>query len=287
MNSMTDRGCLFFNFGTKCLNMLLVALFTLRRHYDGAVTVLLTDVPDEESFRASLSSLDIDFRSFSRVGYHRSSLRTKIVDLSPYRTTLTLDSDLLFLGSPEPLWQPLEDSGVLVTRFHPNPYGIGGYAEQPGFAYRLGHFNDVAHLVSPNEFKRATVRLLKEGIDINVGVMGFARPQADMFLSELSESMGADPAINLIDESLTNILIPKYPHYLADEKWNCPADEMFRKTPLSDAKIIHYFADGCVVGGRRFGRNRETEAGKLWFKAFEEMREQLSVQQWTGFESLP
>ncbi len=284
---MTDRGCVFFNFGTKCLNMLFVALFTLRRHYDGAVTVLLTGVPDEEDFRASLSSLDIDFRSFSRAGYHKCSLRAKIEDLSPYRTTLIFDSDLLFLDSPEPLWQPTEDSGILVTRFHPNPYGIGGSAEQPGFAYRLGHFNEVSHLVNPEDFKRATTRLLEEGIDINVGVMGFTRPQANNFLVEFSESMKADPAINLIDESLTNVLITKYSHYLADEKWNCPADEMFRKTPLSDAKIVHYFGDGCVVDGRRLGRNHETEAGKLWFKTFDEMREQLPIQQWTEFEILP
>ena len=44
--TQADRGCVFFNFGTKCLSMLLVALFTLRQHYDGAITVFLSDVPD-------------------------------------------------------------------------------------------------------------------------------------------------------------------------------------------------------------------------------------------------
>ena len=44
--------------------------------------------------------------------------------------------------------------------------------------------------------------------------------------------------IPLVDESLTNMLIAEFQHHLADESWNFPADEMFRRTRLSDAKIV-------------------------------------------------
>ena len=284
---MNERGCVFFNFGTKCLNMLLVALFTLRRHYDGAITVFMSEVPDEAGLRHALSSLDLDFRPFSQEDYIHSSLRTMIIERSPYRATLTLDSDLLFCESPEPLWQPLEDAGILVTRFFPNPYGIGGEPGRPGFAYRLGHFQAVAHLVTPEQFERAAGRLLNDSIDINAGVMGSTKPRGDAFLAELSRGIERGRTILLVDESLTNVLIPGFRHNLADESWNCPADEMFRRTHLSDARIAHYFADGQVVDGRRLGRNRATEAGKLWFEAFDEIQEQLPVDRWTGFENLP
>ena len=43
-------------------------------------------------------------------------------------------------------------------------------------------------------------------------------------------------------------------------------------------RSFHYFADGIVLDGRRLGRNRETEPGKLWFDAFDQMKEHLPVQ---------
>jgi hypothetical protein len=67
----------------------------------------------------------------------------------------------------------------------------------------------------------------------------------------------------LLDEMLVVALIGDYPHFLADEIWNCPADECFRRTNLADAVIIHYFADGHhLFGNQRMGRNPGTWAGK-------------------------
>jgi hypothetical protein len=92
-------------------------------------------------------------------------------------------------------------------------------------------------------------------------------------------------SIPLVDETLTNLLIADFEHHLADESWNCPADEMFRRTPLREARIVHYFADGVVLDdSRRLGRNRETEAGRAWFDAFDEMRAELPIEQWTTLE---
>jgi hypothetical protein len=80
--------------------------------------------------------------------------------------------------------------------------------------------------------------------------------------------IGRDLKVVLLDEMLVVALIDRYPHFLADEIWNCPADEYFRRTNLSDAVAIHYFADGVhLFNDRRLGRNPQTWAGRKWYEA--------------------
>ncbi len=282
-----SKGCVFFNFGTKCINNLLVAVYSLRLHYSGEVTVLLDNAPYREKLERDLAPLNLNFKTFHLGDNTYSSLRTLVFDQSPYATTLAFDSDLLFQASPEPLFAPTEQHGLLVTRFYPNPYGAYGRPEKQEFGSRLRRIESINHLFTPEEIEKARKRLLLDRIDVNVGVMGLSQPKGLPFFEEYSRLIEKGRGIELIDESLANLLIARYPHYLAEEEWNCPADNIFRKTALSEAKIIHYFADGYEPFGKRLGRNRATEAGQIWFKTFKEMHQTLPVAYWQKFDTLP
>jgi hypothetical protein len=176
------RGCVFFDFGTRCALQLLVSIHSLRKYYDGPITVFLA--PDEHSnalkqdierFGATVSRMDNLSKSYDR---HRIFIE------SPYATTLSFDSDIIFRGPVDALWEPLEQEGVLVTRFYAPPYGVDGKARSHGFASRIQLLSNAKALLEPATFERALKRMVDERIDINVGVLGVSRPKGDMLLGD-------------------------------------------------------------------------------------------------------
>lgn len=277
----SDRGCLFFNFGESCALRLLVAVFSLRRFYDGPITTFLARDPAGIRLRAQLEQLGSEVVFDDRIS--KSWDRHHLFLESPYRSTLVFDSDLLFQGPIDDLWAPLEREGVLATRFFPPLYGVDGSPDRPrGRVYRMGLMEQLRDLVDADAYSTAIRRLVDERIDINVGVMGISRPKGDAFLNDWSALMerGRHADIMILDELLVVVLLPGYRHFLADEAWNCPADEYFRRTNLADARVIHYFADGHNVRGTRLGRNPATWAGKKWFEVYREAGEQIDLEHW-------
>ncbi|MCB1471618.1 MAG: hypothetical protein H6878_09545 [Rhodobiaceae bacterium] len=277
------RGCVYFNFGTGYALHLLVSIHTLRKHYDGPVTVFLKPDAHSDRLKRDVEALGVDVVYLDRLS--RSFDRHRIFEASPYPTTLSLDSDIVFRGPIDALWEPLEREGVLVTRFHAPAFGIDGTPQTPREHNRKGFLDDVRPLLAPQIYERAVDRLVREGIDINIGVLGIARPRGDSFLNAWARAMeaGRDLRPPLMDEMLVNALVGEHSHHLADEKWNCPADECFRRTSLADAVAIHYFGDACGLLGRnsrRMGRNVDTWAGRIWYRTYFEMAESFDLSYW-------
>ena len=101
-----------------------------------------------------------------------------------------------------------------------------------------------------------------------------------------SKAGGKD--ILLLDEMLVVALAEHHPHYLADEQWNCPADEKYRSIDPAEAKILHFFLDGAIIDGRRIGRNVETWTGRQWFEAYRAAKADIDLSRWRlGDEYFP
>jgi len=262
------RGCVYFNFGKRYALHLVVSVHSLRRHYDGPVTVFLLDEPHTTALKRDLEKLGASVVVTDRLS--KSGDRHLVFRESPYETTLLFDSDIIFRAPIDDLWEPLEREGALVTRFATPPSG------------RLKMLEGVAPLVGRERYERAVIRVRDERVDINVGVMGFARPRGDAFLAEWSDCMeqGRGKDILLLDEMSVVALAEHHPHYLADEQWNCPADEMFRSIDPAEAKILHFFLDGAVIDGRRIGRNVETWTGRQWFEAYRAAKADIDLSRW-------
>ncbi|MBL8894401.1 MAG: hypothetical protein JNJ53_07360 [Rhizobiales bacterium] len=222
-------------------------------------------------------SIDSLSKSFDR---HRLFLE------SPYQSTLALDSDLIFRASIDPLWEPLEQSGVLLTRFYAPPFGVDGTRERPGFANRMAFLAGIRRLIDKDLYERTVRRLLVDRIDINIGVMGISRPTGDAFLADLASHLerGRPHAIPLLDEMLVVALAGKHQHRLVNEIWNCPADEFFRRTNLADARVIHYFAEGHAVHGIALGRNPNTWAGLKWRTQFDQAVSRVPLHRWSSYD---
>lgn len=264
----SGRGCVYFNFGANYALHLVVSLYSLRKYYDGPVTVFLAPDRHAGKLTRTLEQLGADVRLLD--GLSKSCDRHRLFYESPYETTLSFDSDIIFRAPIDDLWEPLEREGVLVTRFFPDP------------SSRLLMLKAIRPLVDEARYQRAVRRIADEEVDINIGVMGISRPRGDGFLAEWTEHMekGRDRSILLLDEMLVVALVGDYPHYLADEIRNCPADDIFRRTDPREAKVLHYFCDGAIIDGQRMGRNPKTWCGQFWFATYFEAKVNLGLRQW-------
>lgn len=262
------RGCVYFNFGKRYALHLVVSVHSLRRHYDGPVTVFLLDEPHTAALKRDLEKLGASVVVTDRLS--KSGDRHLVFRESPYETTLLFDSDIVFRAPIDDLWEPLEREGALVTRFFPDP------------KIRIWMVDKVKPLIGAERHERVVRRITDERLDINVGVMGVSRPRGDGFLDAWGDCMerGRDGPYVLLDEMSVVALFDEHPHYLADEMWNCPADEMFRRTDPAHAKILHYFMDAVVIDGRRMGRNMKTWAGQRWRDAYLAAKADVDLKHW-------
>ena len=237
-----------------------------------------------------MARFSINIKRFRFSNIHRTRIKPYLFTLSPYKTTLMFDGDVLFLKNFDELWQPLEEKGFLLTRFHANPYGVNGTATDHRWAYRLGHLEDIRPLLSEEEFFAARKKLLEDKVDINIGVMGYSRHRGNVFMRDflirIKKAKKRKMTTSCLDEMIILALSNKYPHYLAEEKWNCPADVFFKKTSLKEAVIVHYFADGTQVEGCKMGRQADTEAGRLWFSKFNELSEKIDLSYWKKYDEV-
>lgn len=275
----SGRGCVFFNFGTAYALRLLVSIYSLRKFYDGPITVFLAPDENSDALGQDIHKIGADVALMDQLS--STCDRYRVFTESPFEATLSFDSDIVFRGSIDALWEPLERDGVLVTRFFAPLYGVEGTAASPGFGNRMALLENIQDLVERSTYDRAVQRLA-DRIDINIGVLGVSRPRGDGFLADWAECMerGRNRAILLLDEMLVVALVGDYPHYLADESWNCPADEYFRRTNLADASIIHYFADAHFLLGHRMGRNPATWAGRIWYACYFEAATAHDLKRW-------
>ncbi|MFT7529860.1 MAG: hypothetical protein ACI9FD_000863 [Gammaproteobacteria bacterium] len=275
-----NHGCVFFNYGSACVLRLLVAIYTLRKYYDGPVSVLLVEDDNSDRLARELELLHCQVIYIDQLS--KSWHRHKLIEASPYQTSLLFDSDLIFQSPIDDLWSLTKSNGLLLTRFYAPPWGIDGSEIRPCGLSRVGLLKGVRELVAADTFSNALNRMLVDRIDINIGVMGVERDLSGSFLNDLSNAMekSISGKITLLDEMLVVALSAKHSHYLADEAWNCPADEFFRRTNLADAHIIHYFADNERVGGARLGRNPATWAGKKWYINYKSAANDLNLRYW-------
>jgi hypothetical protein len=277
--SPQKRGVVIFHFGYEYGLRLLVCLYTLRKYYSGPVTVFLRDDKASKELRPLIEKMDISVEM--KRGMSQSFDRHRVFLESPYESTLSIDSDTIFQGPIDELWEPLEREGCLVTRCRIPSYGVEGTPQRPGWGNRVGHLQSVKTLLTQTDFDGAMDRLLR-GTDINIGMLGFSRPKGNAFLQDWTEHMERGQKLRavIMDEILIVSLYWKYPHALVEDKWNCPASEYFRQSNVGDARMIHYFSDGTWIFGARIGRSTSSWAGRKWFEAYREAELHMDLKRW-------
>lgn len=258
------RGIIYYNAGTSCLVRLAVSITSLRKHYLGPLTVISEGPESAECSRliAEDPRIKADFMEVD-LGIPPGTSRTylakpKIVTVTPYDTTLWIDSDTLIKGDVTPMLDAAEKHQFAVCQFtnwQSNGSRIAKRIKAWGTWY-------------PDWVETA----LNFGPAINCGVVAFRRD------SELMRDWyglalpGREQFI--ADETCCQLILPRYPHIVMEPKFNCSCKYDDPNKP--DTRIIHFH-------GRKHCRPGLPFNAPLWIDAYEEtMRLNIgSINSWT------
>jgi len=252
------HGCLFFNFGDKCVLRLLTALYTLRKVYSGPVTVMLAKNDTwNELVKDDIKRLGCDYEFFDMEKLCRRNLKSVLkpglFKNSCFDTTLMFDGDLVFRSSPEDLFNLTKASGFLVTHFS------HWYADGRTIKKRVNTLKD---LLTAEELKKS----LEHHPAINIGVMGYNKGNGDACRDEWEKLTLAGAGRFIIDEIAAQCVYHKYPHHVADCSWNTSCRNA---AELLTADIVHYH------GNKHTSPNRL--ASRFWWACVKELSEAKSV----------
>jgi predicted SAM-dependent methyltransferase len=248
-----SRGVIYYNVGTSCAARLLVSLSSLRKFYDGPVTILSEGDESRPLCSAIALALGADFKEWDCCvpdGANRAYLAKTNYHLgTPYGTTLALDSDTLILGPVDELFPLIEKHEFCVAQ---QADWLSDGRRVSGRLRKWWKF-----------FPEMIEKAVSYGPAINCGVIGFRRDAkicGDWFKHAI---VGRENFIP--DEVSCQMLLPGYPHFVLDGRWNrsCKYDN----PEAPETRIIHYHGKKHCRHGLPFG-------GDKWVKQFDSVCEQ-------------
>lgn len=250
--SSPSTGCMFFNFGDKCVIRLLVALHTLRRYYKGPVTVMLAK-DDAANVKAEPDikklGCDVQWFDLNRITRRnvKSVLKPGLLKESPYDVTLIFDGDLVFRASPEPLFAHTLSRGFLVTSFN------NWWADQRPIKGRVAGMKDALTQGELEESQRHHEA-------INVGVLGYEKGRGDVLHKAWEDLTLKAKGKFIVDEIAMQCVFYKYPCYVTGPEWNSSCRN---NNELNSAKIVHYHGNKHTSLKRTSSRLWWAELGRL------------------------
>ena len=251
---MRSRGVLYYNIGRKCLSRLGVSIFSLRKHYSGPVTVIWSGKESGNECKKLLNSpLDInlvEMKSDVSEGFHKAFMdKTLVHTVTPYDTSIFLDTDTLVVGKIDELFDYAEEYEFICTQF--SDWVTTGRA----MAGRIQQFNGLDPL--------AVKEALKPGPGLNVGVYSFIKESK--FMADWNKLTMPGRNFNLPEESACMVYRHRYPHKVVDQKFNCSC--RYSNTHNPDIRIIHYHGDKHC----RNTNNKFIYSADLWMNHYEEI----------------
>jgi hypothetical protein len=114
---MNTKGVIYYNRGTKCTIRLLVSLYSLRKHYDGSVTVICSG-DQEQWFLDTLKKFNADVIYIPyREGVGSLVLKASLWRHSPYDLTMFMDADTIVLNPIDEYFELIEEHDFVTGNF--------------------------------------------------------------------------------------------------------------------------------------------------------------------------
>ena len=246
-----SSGVIYYNKGTKCLIRLFVSLFSLRKVYDGPVTVVLEGEQEEHVFDI-LKELGVGCAVIEDTGNYPLVTKTILYRYSPYDKTLFIDADTIVMKPIDGFFSYLDENDFVVTDFC-EWKTTGGMMSQ-----RIKKWSGVC----PEYMEDA----LAYGKAVNTGVFGF-RKDAKIFeewydVTKRGYEAGTG---HIPDELACQILLPRYEHLMVDRSWN-ESGKFNLENWKETTKIMHFH-------GRKHCGDRDTNL--MWKRMYWGMRNSI------------
>lgn len=247
MEDGLSRGVIMFNCGKKCIPRMIVCLRSLRKHYDGNLTVFL-EGPHEKALIDGIRDqfkANVVYREVSPSKYRALLRKIEICQDSPYDLSIVLDTDTIVVGDFSELFEAAKGHDLAIPHFAGWSSGgktIGGRVK--GYAP-----------LKPDYIEAA----LKYGPAINCGV--FAWPRGTPIFKEwlpIADWGDNTAHIYIADEVACQLLLPRYNVNVIGTRCNV---SVIHDPGTPDPRIIHYHGKKHVL---------EEPKCKFWIQEFVE-----------------
>lgn len=208
------HGVLYFITGTRHWPVLTVSLMTLREHWSGPVAIMLGDDRAVEIFNRLNSDGTMGHLipiRFKGGGYRRNNGymdKTKMIELSPFESTVFLDADTAVVKTIDPLF---------VT-----PFGrvrLTKYSDWVTTGTRIKKRIEGWRAVAP---ELVEAQLQKPYPAINTGVLSFGSGERSKeFSADWQKTAELKGGAFMADELAAQLIWLKHGAEVVDDRWNC------------------------------------------------------------------
>ena len=214
---------LYFNRGESCYIRLVVSIFSLRKHFSGAV-MLINEGPLDRSISELVQKLEVVVRELPSTTEHVLVRKASLWRYLEHDHVMYLDSDTIVCKPIDEFFDRIKEWGTVVTAFE-------GWKTTGGMMRkRIEQWRAVAPDVIQPAFEYA--------VAINTGVQGWSKGAAILPRYEEFTRRGEAGGCSgiLLDEIAMQLLVPHHRHYVASASWNTSGS--FGE--IRDAHIVHF-----------------------------------------------
>jgi hypothetical protein len=203
-----SEGILYFSVGNKCIVRALISVFTLRQHYQGPVT-LMTAGHQPELFLTLMKRMGVTVQPIEVDSkLHPLVIKASLWRYTPYDVTMFLDADTIILRPIDEYFNKIREHTYCTGEFAGWRSDAGGTITK-----RIRNFSKVC----PQADIDAAI---KYGPAVNTGIHGYTKDAPILKEWEELSSKGYSAGCSVIpDEIACQILIPRYPHWVAPVEW--------------------------------------------------------------------
>jgi len=257
---MTSKGVIYFNSGVKCLARLYTSIHSLRKHYDGPLTVISTGDDSNQACRKLFKDTGIHVieAEFPWVEEGKNAVflkKASVAKHTPYDLTIFLDSDTIILGPIEDLWDLAEEHEFVIPQFS------NWKSDKKTIVRRIKGWEEV--------YPELMDGAINFGPAVNCGIFAFRRDS--LFMKEWYQSIEPGRFNFIPDETGMQVILHKYPHYVANQKFNisCKFSDPYKE----DSRILHYHGSKHC---RLNEHGRPIYHAEIWLNHFEEVKHEIN-----------
>jgi len=259
---MESKGIMMFNRGDFMMINAIVALYTLRKHYEGDITFYVQKPCScMNEFKKSLEYFNCNVVEIEdKSDYKTLVMKNSLFENPPYDKTLWMDTDTVTVGKVDEMFSYLDDKDVDLCI----PNFCGWVSDGNSISKRINRFKGI---IEDKYIKEA----LKHHPAINTGILSFRKSDKwSKFVRDWTDFayQGSLRRIFIPDETVCQVLYPSMgewglKYFIAPTDFNVSVLHDHGKS--KDRRIIHFH-------GRKSVLNVDT-CNEYFKPVFKELRE--------------
>ena len=239
-----SQGVIMFNRGDAMMINAIVALYTLRQHYDGNVTFYVQQPCScMEEFKKSLGHFNCDIIELeNKPEYKTLVMKNSLFENPPYDKTLWMDTDTVTVGDIAPMFDYLDEHNCDMCI----PSFAGWVSDGSAISKRIKRFVGIAE-------QRHIDKALRHYPAVNTGILSFRKSEKwSKFVKDWTNLayQGSLKGIFIPDETVAQVLYPSIEEWglkIFITKTDFNVSVLHDHGKSKDRRIIHFHGKKSVL----------------------------------------